>query len=85
MELPPGLWLNFEAGRGREERDFIDNSLPEYYAPFLRKPSYTYLGIFARSEAGVIRAGLTAKGVQSANPYFRNLEKEHRAVPLARA
>src|SRR5260221_1806662 len=58
MELPPGLRLNFEDGPGWEDREFIDNSLGEYNAPFLRDPSYAYLGIFVRNEAGVIQAGL---------------------------
>ena len=58
MEPPPGFCSILKTGLAWEDREFIDNSLGEYNAPFLRDPSYAYFGIFVRNEAGVIRAGL---------------------------
>ena len=58
MELPAGLRLSFEDEPSWEDREFIDQGLGAYNAPFLDDPSYTYFGIFAREPAGAIRAGL---------------------------
>ena len=61
--LPPGLALSFEHDPSWTDRDFIDDGLGAYNAPFLRDPRYSYFGIFVRQEAakafdGAIRAGL---------------------------
>jgi GNAT superfamily N-acetyltransferase len=58
MELPPGLRLNFENNPNWDDREFIDEALGEYNAPFLRDASWAYFGIFLRAEANAIRAGL---------------------------
>lgn len=58
MELPPGLRVSFEDHPRWEDREFVDEGLGEYNAPFLHNPGYAYFGIFVRDEAGAIRAGL---------------------------
>ena len=58
MELPPGLRLSFEQDPSWEDRDFVDEGLGKYNAPFLPDSRYSYFGIFVRDEAGAIRAGL---------------------------
>src|SRR3954468_9437707 len=62
-ELPPGLTLSFEKDPSSEDREFIDEGLGAYNAPFLQDSRYSYFGIFVRAEAaeasgGPIRAGL---------------------------
>ena len=62
MDLPPGLRLSFEKDPSWEDREFVDEALGIYNAPFLRNPSYSYFGIFLREDGpvlpGTIRAGL---------------------------
>jgi GNAT superfamily N-acetyltransferase len=58
MDLPPGLRLSFEPDPSWEDRDFVDDGLGAYNAPFLRDTRYSYFGIFLRDETGAIRAGL---------------------------
>jgi len=62
MELPPGLRLSFEDKPSGADREFVDEALGAYNAPFLRNPGYSYFGIFVREDAGAaqgaIRAGL---------------------------
>src|SRR5579884_1517589 len=58
MDLPPGLQLSFEDNPSWEDRDFIDDGLGAYNAPFLRDSRYSYFGIFLRDEADAIHAGL---------------------------
>src|SRR3981189_3274694 len=58
MDLPPGLRLSFEKDPSREDRNFIDEGLGAYNAPFLPDSRYSYFGIFVRDEARQIRAGL---------------------------
>jgi 8-oxo-dGTP pyrophosphatase MutT (NUDIX family)/GNAT superfamily N-acetyltransferase len=58
VSLPPGLRLSFEDQPSWADREFIDNALGEYNAPFLRDPGYSYFGIFVRADNGAIRAGL---------------------------
>jgi GNAT superfamily N-acetyltransferase len=58
MDLMPGLRLSFENNPSRDDREFIDESLGHYNAPFLRDSSWSYFGIFVRDEAGAIHAGL---------------------------
>jgi GNAT superfamily N-acetyltransferase len=62
MKLPRGLRLSFEDRPSPADREFIDEGLGAYNAPFLRDPSYSYFGIFVRDDAsgtqGAIQAGL---------------------------
>ena len=58
MDLPSGLRFSFENEPSWQDREFIDEALGAYNAPFLRDPSYEYFGIFVRDEVGAIRAGL---------------------------
>lgn len=58
MSLPPGFRLSFEDRPSWADREFIDNALGEYNAPFLPDSRYSYFGIFVRDDSGAIRAGL---------------------------
>lgn len=58
MHLPPGHRLSFEKNPSWEERDFVDERLGEYNAPFFGNPSWDYFGIFVRDGEDTIRAGL---------------------------
>ena len=58
MDLPAGLRLSFEKNPSWDDREFVDEALGTYNAPFLRDPSWSYFGIFVRDDAGAIRAGL---------------------------
>lgn len=58
MDLPPDLRLSFEDNPSWDDREFIDEALGDYNAPFLRDASYSYFGIFVRDDSGAIRAGL---------------------------
>jgi len=60
MELPPGLRLSFEEYPTWSDRDFVDEALGIYNAPFLRDPSYSYFGIFVRDEGGQVPGGIRA-------------------------
>jgi GNAT superfamily N-acetyltransferase len=62
MDLPAGLRLSFEKNPSWDDREFVDEALGAYNAPFLRDPSWSYFGIFVRNDGpelgGAIRAGL---------------------------
>jgi GNAT superfamily N-acetyltransferase len=58
MQLPPGLRLSFEDNPTWDDRDFIDEALGAYNAPFFGGPAYSYFGLFVRAEDRTIRAGL---------------------------
>ena len=62
MGLPPGLRLSFEKDPSWEDREFVDEALGVYNAPFLRHPNWSYFGIFLRDDGPAlprtIRAGL---------------------------
>jgi GNAT superfamily N-acetyltransferase len=58
MDLPPGLRLSFEDNPSWQDREFIDEALGAYNAPFLPDARYFYFGLFVRDEASAIRAGL---------------------------
>lgn len=58
MDPPPGLRLSFEDQPSWADREFIDEALGAYNAPFLRDPAYSYFGIFMRDDDAAIRAGL---------------------------
>ena len=58
MRLPPGHRLSFEDKPSWEDREFVDDGLGEYNAPFFGNPSWDYFGIFVRDDGGAIRAGL---------------------------
>lgn len=58
MELPRGCRLSIEGEPAGADREFIDEQLGAYNAPFLPDPRYDYFGIFVRRDAGAIRAGL---------------------------
>lgn len=57
-DLPPGLRLSFEENPSWAEREFIDDGLGAYNAPFLSDSRWSYFGIFVRDDDGAIRAGL---------------------------
>jgi len=58
VDLPPGCRLSIEKNPPWADREFIDERLGDYNAPFLQNPPYDYFGVFVRGEAGTIRAGL---------------------------
>ena len=58
VSLPCGLRLSFEDRPTWAEREFIDNALGDYNAPFLQDPGYSYFGIFVRDDNRAIHAGL---------------------------
>ena len=58
MALPTGLRLRFEDNPSWADREFVDEQLGAYNAPFLPDPRYSYFGLFARDETDAIRAGL---------------------------
>jgi GNAT superfamily N-acetyltransferase len=58
MELPAGCRLSIEDNPSWQDREFIDEELGEYNAPFLRNPGFDYFGIFVRDQTNTIRAGL---------------------------
>jgi GNAT superfamily N-acetyltransferase len=58
MNLPPGLRFSFEDNPSWEDREFVDEGLGAYNAPFLRDSRYSYFGAFVRDDAAAIRAGL---------------------------
>ena len=58
MDLPPGYRLSIEKNPSWQDREFIDERLGDYNAPFLTDSRYDYFGIFVRDKAGAIRAGL---------------------------
>ena len=55
---PPGLQLSFENEPSWRDREFIDEALGVFNAPFLQDPSYSYFGLLIRDASGTIRAGL---------------------------
>ncbi|HEV2336435.1 MAG TPA: GNAT family N-acetyltransferase [Stellaceae bacterium] len=58
MELPPGLRLSVEDNPSWDDREFVDDGLGRYNAPFLRDPTFDYFGVFVRGETDQIHAGL---------------------------
>lgn len=58
MDLPAGMRLSIEDQPAWADREFIDEALGAYNAPFLRDSRYSYFGIFLRDDREVIRAGL---------------------------
>ncbi len=50
MELPPGLRLSVEDNPSWDDREFVDDGLGRYNAPFLRNPPFDYFGVFVRGE-----------------------------------
>lgn len=58
MDLPPGCRLSIEKNPSWADREFVDEQLGAYNAPFLIDSRYDYFGIFVRDDAGGIRAGL---------------------------
>jgi GNAT superfamily N-acetyltransferase len=58
MNLPPGLSLSFENEPSWHDREFINEALGDYNAPFLGDPPYSYFGLFVRADDRAIRAGL---------------------------
>jgi GNAT superfamily N-acetyltransferase len=58
MELPAGCRLSIEDNPSWNDREFIDDGLGAYNAPFLHDPGYDYFGIFVRDQTNAIRAGL---------------------------
>jgi len=58
LDLPQGCRLSIEKNPSWANREFIDERLGDYNAPFLADHRYDYFGIFVRDDAGAIRAGL---------------------------
>lgn len=58
MKLPPGCRLSVEQNPAWEDREFIDERLGEYNAPFLPDHRFDYFGLLVRDNANAIRAGL---------------------------
>jgi GNAT superfamily N-acetyltransferase len=58
VDFPTGCRLSIEENPSWQAREFIDERLGDYNAPFLADHRYDYFGIFLRSDAGDIQAGL---------------------------
>lgn len=58
MDLPPGCRLSTEKNPSWQDREFIDERLGDYNAPFLKDSRYDYFGVFVRDDDDAIRAGL---------------------------
>jgi GNAT superfamily N-acetyltransferase len=58
VNLPTGCRLSIEENPSWQAREFIDERLGDYNAPFLADHRYDYFGIFVRDDAGELRAGL---------------------------
>jgi GNAT superfamily N-acetyltransferase len=58
VDLPPGCRFSIEKNPSWQDREFIDERLGDYNAPFLPDTRYDYFGVFVRGDADVIRAGL---------------------------
>src|SRR5271156_2587456 len=58
VNLPTGCRLSIEKNPSPQDREFIDERLGEYNAPFLDDNRWDYFGIFVRDDADEIRAGL---------------------------
>jgi hypothetical protein len=91
-KLPSGLTLSFEKDPSWQDRDFIDEGLGAYNAPFLRDSRYSYFGVFVREAAatasdGAIRAGLIGNCyagwlfIQPAVGACRSAAQRHRQPP----
>jgi GNAT superfamily N-acetyltransferase len=82
VDLPPGCRFSVEKNPVWEAREFIDEQLGNYNAPFLADHRYDYFGLFVRDEAapvpGDIRAGLV--GNLYAGWLFINLLWVHAAL-----
>jgi GNAT superfamily N-acetyltransferase len=60
VDLPAGCRLGIEENPSWSDREFIDEGLGTFNAPFLDDPSYDYFGVFVRDDRQAIRAGLIA-------------------------
>jgi GNAT superfamily N-acetyltransferase len=58
VNLPPGCRLSIEKNPSWQDREFIDEQLGDYNAPFLEDHRYDYFGVFVRDDSGAVRAGL---------------------------
>ena len=58
MNLPSDCRLTVAKNPSWADREFVDEALGEYNAPFLRDPAYDYFGLFVRDTENTIRAGL---------------------------
>jgi GNAT superfamily N-acetyltransferase len=58
MELPAGCRLSIEKNPPWQDREFIDERLGDFNAPFLPDARYDYFGVFVRDDTEAIRAGL---------------------------
>jgi len=58
VHLPSGCHLSVERNPTWQDREFIDERLGDYNAPFLSDHRYDYFGLFVRDDAGAIHAGL---------------------------
>jgi GNAT superfamily N-acetyltransferase len=58
VNLPSGCRLSIEKNPTWAEREFVDEALGDYNAPFLPDTRYDYFAVFVRDAAGKIRAGL---------------------------
>lgn len=58
MDLPRGCRLSIEANPSWADREFVDEQLGAYNAPFLGDDRYDYFGLFVRDDTGIIRAAL---------------------------
>jgi hypothetical protein len=56
--LPPGCRLSIEKDPSWTDREFVDEALGAYNAPFLADDRYDYFGIFVRDHEDTIRAVL---------------------------
>ena len=58
MDLPAGCRLSIEENPRWEDREFVDERLGDYNAPFLQDDRYDYFGLFVRGDGDAIRAAL---------------------------
>jgi GNAT superfamily N-acetyltransferase len=58
LDLPSGHRFSIEQNPSWQDREFIDERLGDYNAPFLPDHRYDYFGLFVRDDVGTIRAGL---------------------------
>jgi GNAT superfamily N-acetyltransferase len=58
MDLPPGMRLSVEDKPGPAARNRIGRELGKYNRPYLRNPSFAWLGVFVRDPDSDIAAGL---------------------------
>jgi GNAT superfamily N-acetyltransferase len=58
VDLPSGCRLSIETNPSWQDREFIDERLGAYNAPFLEDHRYDFFGLFVRDDSNAIRAGL---------------------------